>query len=220
MTHRDQPRPPALEVKTVSKSFASRTVLDDVTLSVAPGQATVLRGPNGAGKSTLLGCIAGTVVPDQGHVVIAGHNLRDAPIAARAALRYLPQQVEMPDGMTGRELLELSATIFGANAASIEAAATITGLGDALDRLATTYSVGMRRLVAFGSLMLGNPALLVLDEPLAGVDADGRARVIAATRRMQQDGAGLVIAAHDRDSDDIATLAPTRFDLSRAAEVS
>jgi len=202
-----------LVVDGVRKAFGPHVVLDAVSLRLAAGHTMVLRGPNGAGKSTLLGCVAGTIVPDQGTVAIAGHDLIAKPVAARAALRYLPQEVEVPAGITGRELLELSATIFKADPDSIDRAAKITGLGDALERFATTYSVGMRRLLAFGTLMLGSAALFVLDEPFAGVDADGRGRLLDALIKAQAEGASIVLAAHDRDASDVARLSPERFDL-------
>lgn len=207
-----------LIVEGVDKVFGQHHVLDDVALSVPPSHATVLRGPNGAGKSTLLACIAGTLVPDRGTVTIDGHSLRDTPLAARGALRYLPQEVEVPAGVTGHELLQLSASIFGAED-DVASAASITGLGDALQRYATTYSVGMRRLLAFGTLMLGAAALYVLDEPFAGVDAEGRARLVAALTAAQTRGAGIILAAHDRDAADIVKLSPTRFDLGGGATI-
>jgi len=209
----------ALHVDGVRKTFGKRTVLDDVDLRVPAGSAVVLRGPNGAGKSTLLSCIAGTLVPDAGRVRIGGHDLGNAPLAARAALRYLPQEVEVPAGITGRELLELTATIYGAATGDTARAAAVTGLGDALERYAATYSVGMRRLLACGQLVLGEAQLWVVDEPFAGVDADGRARVLAALLEAQQGGVGIVIAAHDRDADEVAKLAPERFDLAPPPEL-
>lgn len=211
--------PDALDVEGVRKTFGKRPVLDGIDLRVAAGAAVVLRGPNGAGKSTLLSCIAGTLVPDAGRVRIGGHDLAEAPLAARGALRYLPQEVEVPAGISGRELLDLGATIFGADANDRRRAAEVTGLGDALERYAATYSVGMRRLLACGQLVLGRARLWVVDEPFAGVDADGRARVLAALLAAKADGAGIVIAAHDRDADEVAKLEPERFDLAPPPEL-
>src|SRR5690606_3929612 len=152
----------------------------------APGESVVLLGPNGAGKSTLIGCICGTVIPDAGTVAIGGHDLSAEPLASRAALRYLPQEVEVPPGLTGRELLEFYAAVYR-DPDGARAAEAFTGLGDALDRLATTYSVGMRRLLAFAGLLPGVAALFVLDEPFAGVDADGRARMVEILSRARND---------------------------------
>ncbi len=202
-----------LRLEAVTKRYADRTILDAVSLRVDPGETVVLRGPNGAGKSTLLGCIAGTVIPDAGRIDIAGHALATAPVAARLALRFLPQEPEVPPGLSGAELLTFHAQAFG-DPAGVAAAASLTGLGDALERFASTYSVGMRRKLMFCALLPGRGRLFVLDEPFAGIDADGRARIRGALERVLADGAGLVIAAHDRDIEDVEPLSPRRFDLT------
>ncbi|MCA9685027.1 MAG: ATP-binding cassette domain-containing protein, partial [Myxococcales bacterium] len=92
---------PPLRVRELRKQYVDRRVLDDLSLEVAAGEAVALLGPNGAGKSTLLGCICGTVIPDAGTVEIAGHDLRSEPVQARRSLRYLPQEIDVPAGLTG-----------------------------------------------------------------------------------------------------------------------
>src|SRR5690606_34264922 len=134
-------------------------------------------GPNGAGKSTLIGCVCGTVIPDAGTVTIAGHELRGEPIQARRRLRYLPQEGDVPIGLTGRELLEFHADVFEDRGA-LTTAERLADLGPALDLLATTYSVGMRRRLAFAALACGDAGLYVLDEPFAGLDAASRERLL------------------------------------------
>ena len=201
----------ALQATGLFKNFGSHELLDGLDLHVAAGETVVLRGPNGAGKSTLLGCLAGVVVPDKGRVVIDGHDLQAQPLPARRALRYLPQEVEVPPGVSGEELLRLWADVFGAS--STEAAAAATGLGDALPRLATTYSVGMRRLLAFGAVMLGEAKLLVLDEPFAGVDVVGRARMRKALVARRAAGAAIVLATHGHDVEALDELSPRELRL-------
>ena len=206
-----------LVVDAVTKRYAERVVLDAISLRVEPGQTVVLRGPNGSGKSTLLGCIAGTVIPDEGRIAIAGHDLQREPLLARGALRYLPQEPEVPAGLSGRELLGFFADVFG-DPGGAERAAAFLGFGDALERFATTYSVGMRRLLAFAALLPGTGAgrgrLWVLDEPFAGVDEEGRAKIRDALQRALRDGAGVVVAAHDRDVQDVEPLSPVRVDVA------
>ena len=201
-----------LVIEALTKRYADRAVLAGVSLRVEPGQTVVLRGPNGSGKSTLLGCIAGTVIPDEGHIAIGGHDLAREPLRARAALRYLPQEPEVPPGLSGRELLGFFAEAYGDDAA-VERSAAFLGFGDALDRFATTYSVGMRRLLAFAALLPGRGRLWVLDEPFAGVDAEGRAKIRKAIERALEGGAGIVLAAHDRDVQDVEPLSPIRVDV-------
>ncbi len=187
-----------LRATGLCKRYGARALFEDLGLGVAAGEVAALLGPNGTGKSTLLGCITGAVIADAGRVEIGGHDLDTAPIAARAALRALPQEVEVPEGLTGRELLEFHAAVFadpGGQAAAIE----LADLGPAIDALATTYSVGMRKRLMFAALTLGPAALYVLDEPFAGVDREGRGRMVEALVRALARGAGVLLSAHDAE---------------------
>lgn len=207
-----------LDVTGVTKSFGAHVVLDSIDVRVGPGEAVVLIGPNGVGKSTLLGCVCGTVVPDSGAITIGGHDLGRAPIKARAALRYLPQEVEVPTGVTGDELLRFYADVHEA-ATDVDRCAEATELPrSALERLATTYSVGMRRRLAFGCLMAGEGQLYVMDEPFAGVDQHGRTRMHDRCKRLLDRGAGLLLAAHDQDLAALDDLGARRLQLGSPSE--
>jgi len=187
-----------LRATGLCKRYGARTLFEGLGLEVAPGEVAALLGPNGTGKSTLLGCITGAVIADAGRIEIGGHDLEAAPLAARAALRALPQEVEVPEGLTGRELLEFHAAVFGdprGQASAIE----LAELGPAIDALATTYSVGMRKRLMFAALTLGPASLYVLDEPFAGVDREGRGRLVEALRRALDRGAGVLLSAHDAE---------------------
>ena len=161
----------------------------------------------------MLGIVAGTVIPDAGEVTIAGHDLRSAPLKARGALRYLPQEVELPRGMTGREILRFYADVFNATS-DLDAAATRTGLGEALDHLASTYSVGMRRRLGFAATTIGDGSLYVLDEPFAGVDGEGRERMCGWLAQRLTAGCGLLLAAHDRDAPELERLSARAVNLA------
>jgi ABC-type multidrug transport system ATPase subunit len=200
-----------LVARGIVKRYGKRVVLPGLDVNVAPGEVVLLRGPNGTGKSTLVGCVSGTVIPDEGTVAIAGHDLRGAPLLARAALRHLAQEVELPAGLTGREWLEFHADVFG-DRGRLERVVD-PSLAEVIDQLATTYSVGLRRRLAFAGLLLGDAQLFVLDEPLAGVDADGRSRIVAALRERLAAGAGLLVAAHDHELGELTELHPRVLDL-------
>ena len=206
-----------LRVQRLSKAYAGNSVLDAIELEVAAGQAVALLGPNGAGKSTLIGCVCGTVIPDAGALTIAGHDLRAEPIEARRQLRYLAQEIDVPIGLTGRELLEFHADVFE-DRSGLKIAEALAELGPALDMLATTYSVGMRRRLAFAAMACGDPALYVLDEPFAGVDAQSRERLLAWLLERKQDGAGILLAAHASDRDTLDALGARSFVLGSKLE--
>ena len=203
----------ALSVQGLSKSYADRAVLRELSFIVEPGEVVSVRGPNGAGKSTLLGCVVGTVIPGAGTVHVGTISLADRPIEARAAFRYVPQEAEIPEGVTGHEVLGLLAAAHGA-AADLDAAARLTGLGESLPLLASAYSVGMRRRLQLGAIVLGKPALLVLDEPFAGLDAAGRQGLLEVLGACAGAGAGILVAAHDLDHDALRPLGPRELMLS------
>ena len=194
-----------LNVRGLHKSYARHAVLVDIELTIAPGEVVALQGPNGAGKSTLIGCVCGTVIPDSGSVSIGGLDLVAQPIEARRRLRYLAQEVEVPGGVTGRELLAFHADVFG-EATALDRAMALAGLGEAIDHLATTYSVGMRRRLAAACLIPGQADLYVLDEPMSGLDGESRVRVTEWLSRVLSRGAGVLVAAHEQDRALLETL--------------
>ena len=211
--------PPPLDVCGLGKRFGDQVVLAGLELRLAAGDLVVLLGPNGAGKSTLLACLSGLLVPDAGSVHVAGHDLFAAPRRARAALRLLPQEPVLPAGVTGRELLEFWAGVYD-DLAGVEAAAALAGLspGD-LRRLVSVYSLGQRRRIQAAPLALGSPRLLLLDEPLAGLDAEARARLLAALSERLHEGAAALVASHGDADDPVRALATRTLRLDGGAVV-
>ncbi len=207
---------PVLCLRGIAKRYGTHVVLDGVDLEVAPGEAVALLGPNGTGKSTLIGCVCGAVIPDAGQILIDGVDLRTDPVVARRRLRYLPQEVDVPEGLTGHEILEFYADVFG-DRQDLPKAEALASLGPALTLLASTYSVGMRKRLMFAGLLPGEGRLYVLDEPFAGVDGESRERLIAWLKRRQAAGAGLLLAAHDQDREALEALGARNFDLTRTA---
>jgi ABC-type multidrug transport system ATPase subunit len=189
---------PALAVDGLHKAYQGRVVLAGLSFTVAPGEVAAIVGRNGAGKSTLLGAIAGTIVPDAGEVRIGGVSLAD-----------------LPEGLTGRELIEFHAAVFG-SPGDRAAAEALADLGEAIDHLATTYSVGMRRRLAFACLWPGRAGVFALDEPFAGLDGPARERCLLALEERIATGAGVVLAAHDADAPELTRLRATIVALGGA----
>ena len=200
-----------LSARGLRKTYQQHVVLDGLDLSVDAGEVVALRGPNGAGKSTLLGCVVGDVIPDAGETLVDGIDLRSQPVEARRRFRYLAQQSDPPPGLTGDDMLRFWQGVY--HAPSIESARELCGLGDALGRLTTTYSVGMRRRLGFAVLAMGSAPLYILDEPFAGVDAEGRERMCAWLAERKAAGAGLLLAAHDSDEPELLRLEARRVQV-------
>ncbi len=145
-----------------------------IDLSIGEPGLWALVGPNGAGKSTLLRCIAGVLVPDAGRIEVAGHDLVHAGIRARRHLGYCPQQLELPEFLTPRELVRLAGELRGVGAEDLGKAtgAWFDGfaLGPFADHMLAQCSEGTKRKAALVAALCGFPRLVLLDEALAGLD--------------------------------------------------
>jgi ABC-type multidrug transport system ATPase subunit len=183
------PRESLLTVQDVSKAYGPVTVLDDVSFTLRPGTVTVLSGPNGAGKSTLLRCLAGTA-RHRGQAHVRGVALDGSP-TAQALLAYVPQRVDLPEVATVGEVLALFARLRRTTAV----ADVPDGFLPAADRRIGALSGGQRQRVVLAAATLGDPALLLLDEPAASLDNAGRAALWALVHARTQAGAAALVAS-------------------------
>ena len=170
---------PVLELQNVSKQYARKRVLTDVTLSFAPG-LSLLVGPSGAGKTTLLRLLATAERPSKGSIKwkgAGGHR------ALRKSLGYAPQAVDLPDDLTAREfamhIAALKGLKLGQADQQFQAITAAIGLHDDINRRIASFSGGMRRRLIFAQAMLGEPQLLALDEPTAELDSETAEKVAA-----------------------------------------
>jgi ABC-2 type transport system ATP-binding protein len=152
----------------IEKAYGKRTALSGVTLEVAAGEAVLLVGRNGAGKTTLLRILTGFLDPDAGTVVIAGLAMASQRARAQAKLGYLPEHAPAPPELTVREHLRLRAQQKGAR--DWERAMEAAAVASEADRRIGTLSKGFRQRVGLADALLGEPPLLVLDEPTSGMD--------------------------------------------------
>ena len=209
---------PVLRVAHVTRRLGDRLVLDDVSLDVAPGRIVALAGPNGAGKTTLMRVITGRLATDTGDVAIEGR----APAEARRLGRVgvVPQELAVYPHLTVRENLDVLGRLAGVPPAELprrrDEAMAWSGLADRADSLVRTLSGGMKRRVNLVAGTLHHPALLLLDEPTVGVDAESEARLHALLRGLRDRGIGLLVTTHDLDEaaalcDDVAVMAGGRI---------
>ena len=152
----------------IAKAYGKRRALAGVTLEVAAGEAVLLVGRNGAGKTTLLRIATGFLDPDEGTVAIAGLAMASQRARAQAQLGYLPEHAPAPPELTVREHLRLRARQKGAT--DWETAMAAAAVASEADRRIGTLSKGFRQRVGLADALLGEPPLLVLDEPTSGMD--------------------------------------------------
>src|SRR5437660_1466195 len=169
----DRAAPPPVVVSHLNRSYGARRAVRDASFVLHPG-VTGLLGPNGAGKSSLLTCLAGIAGWDEGEVRVAGHDLARRPIAGRRNIGFMPERVAFPLDMRVLEYLEIVASAKRiprpGRTSAVEAAPQRTGPGGVRRRIIANLSKGYRQRVGLAQAMLGDPPVLVLDEPTAGLD--------------------------------------------------
>lgn len=164
-----------IEVSHLTKRYGSHVAVDDISFTVEKGCIYGLLGPNGAGKSTTMNVITGYLSPTSGTVTINGHDIQEEPQAAKACIGYLPELPPLYTDMTVREYLDFAAELKGLKkkadrAADVARVCEKTGLQGMESRLIRNLSKGYRQRVGVAAALLGNPAVIILDEPTVGLD--------------------------------------------------
>ncbi len=187
-----------IRIERLTKTFGPLVAVDDLTLEVREGECVGLVGPNGAGKSTILKSIVGLVRPTAGRVTVAGHDVRRAPRAARAALGYLPQGVQFTAGFSAFETAAFYARVRGLDDADRRAADALerVGLATAAGRDVATFSGGMRQRLGLAVALLGEPAVLVLDEPTVSLDPEASMAIREFLAAEHARGRTLLVSSH------------------------
>jgi ABC-2 type transport system ATP-binding protein len=187
-----------IQLDGVSKFYGEVLGVNRISMTIGPG-ITSLVGPNGAGKTTLLNLITGLIWPTQGSIAINGVPVGDAETIFRM-VGYCTQYDAFPRGLTGLDFVRGYLTVHGvdrrrAHELACEAIETV-GLLDAAERKIASYSKGMRQRLKLGQALAHRPGVVILDEPLNGLDPMARAEVIALFRRMAEAGKIVLISSH------------------------
>ena len=187
----------ALVASHLSKVIGDRTIVDDVSFDLRPGEVFGFLGPNGAGKTTTIRMLVGLIKPTKGTVMVCGYDLRRN---FEKALRCIGCIVENPDlyrFMTGRENLEHFARMLSVPRAEIERVAELVNLAHRLDQRVGTYSLGMRQRLGIAQAMLGQPRVLILDEPANGLDPAGIREIRELLRGLAAErGMAVFVSSH------------------------
>jgi ABC-2 type transport system ATP-binding protein len=177
----------SLLARDLRKSYGAAQALRGIDLALRGGIVALL-GPNGSGKTTLLRCLATSLRPGGGEIRWRGRPVWPDPRSVRASLGYLPQELDFPGGMTPSGLLGHLGSLKGCDPAAIEPLLARLGLGEVAHRPFAALSSGQVRLAGIAQALLGDPELLLLDEPTRGLDVAERERLFRELRRLAPRG--------------------------------
>ncbi len=192
--------PTALKVDGLSKSYGGKRAVDAVTFEVKSGELYALLGPNGAGKTTTLRMIAGLLNADGGQISVFDVDARNDPLAAKRLIAWLPDEPLLYDKLTAWEYLEFVAGLWGVDIAEARNRAEhllkLLGLWDNRNDRCETFSRGMKQKAVLAGALIHEPKLLMLDEPLTGLDAAASRLVKDMIRRRVEEGAAVILTTH------------------------
>jgi len=193
----------AIGLCDVRKSYGRQVAVDGISLEVPRGELFACLGPNGAGKTTTIKMIVGLLRPDSGEVVVCGHQYGNNGVAAKAQLAYVPDQPFLYEKLTGREFLYFVAEMYQIPRANRDKtlAELIRRLDAAeyLDQLTESYSHGMKQKVVLAAALLHKPALLVIDEPMVGLDPRSVREVKDLLKEHTRNGGTVFMSTHTLD---------------------
>ncbi|WP_244501394.1 LPS export ABC transporter ATP-binding protein [Sphingomonas gellani] len=221
-SHEPQPEPPVtrgLQVVSIAKSYDKRTVLTDVSMSVARGEVVGLLGPNGAGKTTSFYSVMGLVKPDSGRILLDNEDITGLPMYRRAVLGlgYLPQETSIFRGLTIEKniltVLELSEPDKAKRAEKLERLLDEFGLTRLRASPAMALSGGERRRAEIARALAADPTIMLLDEPFAGIDPISIADIRDLVKDLKRRDIGVLITDHNvRETLDIVDRAYIIYD--------
>ena len=194
---------PFLEVEQIVHRYGSRTVLDNLNLSLRRGEVFGLLGPNGAGKSTFISLLATLIRPSAGDIRLEGVSILKKPAVIRSRMGYVPQELALHTVLQARENLEFWAGVYGLGGKrrdeAIDRALQEIGLLERASDRVDTWSGGMKRRLNLAAAIMHEPDLLVMDEPTAGVDVHSRRTIAGLIDRFRSNGKTVLLASHDID---------------------
>jgi ABC-2 type transport system ATP-binding protein len=185
-----------ISIEHLTKRYGTHTAVDDVTFTCLPGTVTGFLGPNGAGKSTTLRALCGLTAPTSGTATVAGRRYRDLPNAGRRVGVLLDAGAQH-GGRTGREVLTLTSLVLGVPEERVDELLGTVGLaGRPAGTRVGQYSLGMRQRLGLAAALLGDPRVLVLDEPANGLDPDGIFWMRGLLRDFADRGGTVLLSSH------------------------
>ena len=204
-----------VEVRNLSKKFGAVQAVNDLSFTVRPGRVTGFLGPNGSGKTTTLRVLLGLVGATSGTATIGGRAYRDIADPLRTVGAAL-EAASFHPGRSARNHLRIQAIANGISADRVGAVIDIVGMGEYADRRVGGYSMGMRQRLGLATAMLGDPSVLVLDEPINGLDPEGIRWIRSFLRALAAQGRTVLVSSHmlsevQQSVDDVLIIAGGRL---------
>ena len=187
-----------IQVQALSKFYGDFAAVRDLSFEVSAGEVLGLVGPNGAGKTTTLRCLAGIIAPTSGRITIAGTRMDDEPAAAKRKLAFIPDEPHLFEYLSVSEHLRFVARLYGVPDAESRSAALLEDLElvDRADSLPGELSRGMKQKLAIACGLLHDPSVVILDEPLTGLDPAGIRRMKGTIRARAAAGSATILSSH------------------------
>lgn len=210
---------PTLDLQDVTKRYGRQRAVDGVSLQLQAGECAILAGHNGAGKSTLMKSVLGLIRPEEGTVRVFGEMAHTKAAARnRRQLGYLPETVALHPSLTGIETLDFYARLKSLPTTDNQALLERVGIADAARKRVGGYSKGMRQRLALAQALLGEPRILLLDEPTTGLDPASRLLFYAIVGELRAKGAAILLSTHALA--ELEGLADRVFVLQRGQKIA
>lgn len=189
-----------IEIENLTRRYGDRTAVNDLSLTVQPGEVLAFLGPNGAGKTTTIKTIVGLLQPTSGSIRVCGVDAVQQPRETSRRIGYVPDQPYLYEKLSGREFLQFTAEMYGLDpsdaADNIQRSIESFELTEFVDRLAESYSHGMKQRVIFAAAIVHRPSVLVVDEPMVGLDPRSMRIVKTLLRDEARAGASVFLSTH------------------------
>jgi ABC-2 type transport system ATP-binding protein len=189
-----------IQLTRLTKRFGAFTAVDNLSIEIGAGEFYGILGPNGAGKTTTIKMMTGLYTPTSGSIVIDGFDLRQQPDEAKRLIGYIPDQPFLYEKLTGREFLHFSAGLYRIGheqtVSRIRELEALFELAPWVDKRSEDYSQGMRQRVSIAAALLHDPKVLIIDEPMIGLDPRSAHVVKTVLRRKSQEGVAIFMSTH------------------------
>ncbi len=189
-----------ISIQNVTKKFGEFVAVDNLNLEIKSGEFFGFLGPNGAGKTTTIKMITGLYAPTAGKIFINGFDIQKNPVEAKSTIGYIPDEPFLYDKLTGIEFLYFSGGLYNIDKQTlksrIDETIELLELGEWIYKLTEEFSRGMRQRIAIASALLHNPKVIVIDEPIVGLDPVSASIVKKILRQKANEGASIFMSTH------------------------